>query len=84
MRTITFDTKVHDGVIKIPARYKNLETKEIEVTLVLREPGTEKAKKTEKKVKSARGILSKYKNPALIPREKQAWEQAVKEKYDHR
>ncbi len=81
MRTITFDTQVHDGVIKIPARYKHLETKDIEVILVLKDPGNEKTKKT---VKSARGMLSKYKNPGLMAKEKEAWEQAVKEKHDHR
>jgi hypothetical protein len=33
--------------------------------------------------KKARGILHKYKNPALISREKTAWELAVKEKHAH-
>lgn len=80
MKTIRFDTQVHDGIIRLPARYKNLETKKIEVTLVLRESQDKKKEKT----KRARGLLSKYKNPALIPKEKEAWEMAVKDKHDHR
>jgi hypothetical protein len=33
--------------------------------------------------KSLRGCLHQYANPALIEREQEAWEDAVKEKYDH-
>jgi len=33
--------------------------------------------------KSLRGCLHAYANPALIAREKEAWEDAVSEKYGH-
>lgn len=82
MRTVTFDSRIHDGVIKIPDRYKNLETQNIKVTLVIKETGT--VKKDSMKGRNARGILSKYNNPALIPKEKTAWELAIKDKYAHR
>lgn len=32
-------------------------------------------------IKALRGSLSKYANPDLIPKEKEAWGEAVKEKY---
>lgn len=35
-------------------------------------------------IKSLRGSLAKYANPNLIDKEKDAWEMAVKEKYDIR
>jgi hypothetical protein len=85
MRTVTFNTQVHDGVIEVPDKYKNLETRNIEVILIVKNPdaddGTKGASKTSR---NAKGILRKYKNPALIPKEKTAWEMAVKEKHAHR
>lgn len=35
-------------------------------------------------IKALRGSLAKYANPNLIDKEKDAWEMAVKEKYDIR
>jgi hypothetical protein len=84
MRTVTFDTQIHNGVIKIPNRYKNLETEKIEVILIIKNPEVGTEKSTSKPGKKARGILRKYKNPALISKEKTAWEIAVKEKHAHR
>lgn len=37
---------------------------------------------TETKKNTARGMLKKYANPALIEKEKDAWELAVKEKHN--
>ena len=84
MRTVTFNTQVHDGIIKIPERYKNLETQNIEVILIVKNPDFDHTKSTSKPGKKAKGILRKYKNPALFSKEKTAWEMAVKEKYAHR
>jgi hypothetical protein len=84
MRTVTFKTEVHDGIIKIPDRYKNLETQNIEVLLIVKNPEVDTTKSTSKPGKKARGILHKYKNPTLISKEKNAWEMAVKEKHAHR
>jgi hypothetical protein len=84
MRTVTFDTQVHNGVIKIPNRYRNLESENIEVILIIKNPEVETEKSTSKPGRKARGILRKYKNPNLISKEKIAWEMAVKEKHAHR
>lgn len=84
MRTVTFNTVVHDGIIKIPHRYKKIEAQNIEVTLILKNPRVGGTKSPSKPGEKVRGILNKYKNPALISKEKIAWEMAVKEKHDHR
>jgi hypothetical protein len=83
MRSVTFKTKIHDGLIKIPDRYKNLETQDIEVILIAANPEVEILKNTTTPGKKAKGILHKYANPALSSQEKTAWEMAVKEKYAH-
>jgi len=85
MRTVTFETQVHDGIIQIPARYSNFDTQNIEVILIAkRVHGIDTAKSASKPGNMARGILRKYKNPALISKEKFAWEMAAKEKHAHR
>jgi len=81
MRTVTFNTKVRDGQIKIPDRYKNLETQNIEVILVLKDTPAENTERDFVTGNKARGILRDYRNPMLIKNEKAAWELAVKEKY---
>jgi len=84
MRTVTFNTQVHDGVIKIPDRYKSLDAQNIEVILIVKNPEVDTKNPSPKPGKKAKGILRKYKNPALISKEKNAWEMAVKEKHAHR
>lgn len=85
MRTVTFETQVRDGIIKIPARYSNFDAQNIEVILIAKRiPRVDIAKSVSKRGNMARGILHKYKNPALISKEKFAWEMAVKEKHAHR
>jgi hypothetical protein len=85
MRTVTFETKVHDGVIKIPARYSNFDTQNIEVILIAKRVSrVDTAKSVSKAGNMARGILRKYKNPTLISKEKFAWEMVVKEKHAYR
>jgi hypothetical protein len=84
MRTVTFNTQVHDGIIKIPDRYKSLNTQNIEVILIVKNPEVDTTKRNSKPGKKVKGILSKYKNPSLISKEKNAWEMAVKEKHAHR
>jgi hypothetical protein len=82
MRTITFNSEVQNGIIKLPEEYKSLETDKIEVILIVKDPSKKNAKRSKGK-KTAKGILSKYSNPQLIKKEKSAWEIAVKEKYAH-
>ncbi len=88
IKTVTFHTQPHEGIIKIPERYRHLEAEDVEVTITLKPssppPSPENSKKPDKPSQNARGILNKYKNPSLIPEEKKAWEKAVKEKYANR
>lgn len=84
MRTVTFDTQVHDGLIKIPERYKNLEDRDIEVILIVKDSMGDMSVRTPKTARRAKGILSKQKKPDLISKEKSAWEMVVKEKHAHR
>ncbi|HLP44496.1 MAG TPA: hypothetical protein VK186_15605 [Candidatus Deferrimicrobium sp.] len=85
MRTVTFETQIHDGIIKIPAKYSNFDTQNIKVILIAKSiPRVDAVKRASKTGNTARGILQKYKNPALISKEKLAWEMAVKEKHAHR
>lgn len=84
MRTVTFNTQVHEGVIRVPERYRNLEARNIEVILVVKNSEVEDTKGISRPSRAAKGILRKYKNPTLILKEKTAWEMAVKEKHAHR
>ena len=71
MKTITFNAHVHEGSIKIPEKYHDLETKDIEVILIVKDL-RENDGLTPAPSKSAKGILKKYNNPLLIPAEKTA------------
>jgi len=48
--------------------------------LIVKNPAADGTKGASKPPRHAKGILRKYKNPALISKEKTAWEMAVKEK----
>jgi hypothetical protein len=82
MRTITFNSEIQNGIIKLPDEYKSLEKNKIEVILIVKDP-LKKETKISKGEKKAKGILSKYSNAELMKKEKSAWEIAVKEKYAH-
>jgi len=62
-------------VIALPDYMKN---QKVEVIVLSISPET-----TRKPVKSMKGFLREYANPALIEKEKDAWGIAVKEKYGH-
>ncbi len=82
MKTITFNAHVHEGSIKIPEKYHDLETRDIEVILIVKDSHGED-RPVSPPAESAKGILQKYKNPLLIPKEKTAWLEAVSEKHDN-
>ena len=84
MRTVTFNTQVHEGVIRVPERYRNLESRNIEVILVVKNSEFEDTKNVSRPSSTAKGILRNYKNPTLILKEKTAWEMVIKEKHAHR
>jgi len=80
MRTITFEAEVHGGIIKIPEQYENLGIDRIGVTLFVKEPEIDSVIGSKSRTR-ARGILTKYKNPALRRMEKSAWGMAIKDKH---
>ncbi len=82
MESITFNSQIRGGMIKVPEQYRNLETENIEVILILKNQSPHNPENDSKSKKEARGILGKYMNPSLISDEKSAWELTAKEKYD--
>jgi hypothetical protein len=71
------DSELIGSVIALPGSFRH---KKVEV-LVL--PFRERTETLAPK-KSCFGALSKYANPSLIDREKDAWAEATAEKYAHR
>jgi hypothetical protein len=57
-----------------------LRNRQVEIIVLPLDEGKGK-KLSGTKAANAFGILSKYKNPALIPNEKDAWLEAVEDKY---
>lgn len=74
IRTIQTVTEGHINV-NLPKQFWG---QQVEV-IVLATPGQE----VHISPKSLRGCLHHYANPAFIEREHEAWQNAVKEKYDH-
>jgi hypothetical protein len=74
------NSDVLSGIIDIPVSMKN---KKVEI-LVFSLDDTAEEEPLKPKAKSARGVLSKYKNPELIDKESTAWEMAMGEKHENR
>ena len=64
-------------IIDLP---ENLKHKQVEIIVL---PVDENEMKTGSAAKSAKGFLSKYKNPSLVNEEGEAWGKAMVEKYEH-
>ncbi len=80
IRTVTFDTVIDNGIIVIPEKFGDFRVRKpikVRVTMEAGEATTTAPSTPE----SVRGILAKYKNPALIEKETAAWEMAVMEKH---
>ena len=80
MYAVEFDTKIDNGTLVIPKRYKELsQIKEVHVIIMVSD-NDYMANTTYKKNKSFSGALKKYANPSLIDNEKDiAWSRATKE-----
>lgn len=65
------------AIFELPASLRN---RNVEVIIL----PTDNGKSEKPRRKSAKGCLSKYANPALIPSEKDAWAKAAEEKYADR
>ncbi len=82
MEAIKLTQKIHSQTLKI-RELEAFQGRTVEVIIIAldRPPDSRSPRETEKK---AGGMLSKYKNTALIEQESTAWELAVQEKYAHR
>ena len=77
MEKIEFVSKPVNGVITLPKKALFLNNKEIKVSVELK---TRESK--DEIIKRIRGSLHKYADKKLRAKEKTAWEEAVKEKYE--
>lgn len=69
-----------DGVAIRPLEKMSVKPNQ-RVIITIMDEFVESAKTSDKK--GVRGILAQYANPALVEKEKGAWERAVVEKYDN-
>lgn len=78
MEAIRETQTVKDGqvLVHLPRQFWG---KQVEIIVRPAPPEQPTARKT-----SLRGCLHQYANSALISRESEAWQEAVREKYDHR
>lgn len=79
MTRVSFVTKSEDGIIRIPKKFKKFNTKKLKVQIELDE-----IEKTKHDTVNVKGALGRFKNSVLIKNEKNAWKEAVKEKYENR
>ena len=81
MYAVEFHTKITDGKIDIPDEYLQGLSSDVKIIILCDNPVTISKKAIPYKSKSIKGIISQYANPELIPLEKEAWGEAVKEKH---
>ena len=73
----TVNSDMLSSLFDLPASLRN---RDVEVIIL----PFDTENKVKPKLKSAKGCLKKYANPALLPQEKNAWAQSVEERYaDH-
>jgi len=79
MYAVEFRANVTDGKIDIPGEYLQNLSSDVKIIILCENPIATPEKTTPRK--SIKGIISNYANQELIPLEKEAWGEAVKEKY---
>ncbi|MCL2528201.1 MAG: hypothetical protein FWE42_07245 [Defluviitaleaceae bacterium] len=79
MRAVEFQTRIDDGKINIPDEYLHEISSDVKIIILYENPTAAPKKNTLNK--SIKGIISQYANPELMPIEKEAWGEAVKEKH---
>jgi len=82
MYAVEFYTKIADGKIEVPKEYLQGLSSDVKIIILCENPVVISEKSIPHKSKSIKGIISRYANPELIHLEKEAWGEAVKEKYD--
>jgi hypothetical protein len=81
MYAVEFRAKITDGKINVPGEYLKGLSSDVKIIILCENPVTIPEKAVPRKSKSIKGIISQYANPELIPFEKEAWGEAVKEKH---
>jgi len=83
MNAVEFNAKVADGKIEVPMEYLHDIHPDVKIIMLYESTSAPMAKQKNpsRKNKSIKGIISHYANPDLIPLEKDAWGEAVKDKY---
>ena len=84
MQAVEFTAKISDGKIEVPAEYRRALISDVKIIMLYESPPSVHSQQvdTAHKNKSIKGIISQYASPELIPLEKEAWGEAVKEKHD--
>ncbi|MBS3771494.1 MAG: hypothetical protein KGY69_14690 [Bacteroidales bacterium] len=82
MASIRIKKKITSSTINIK-ELKKFIGKEVEI-FIKEDKGQSKNQNRGKKSKNASAMLEKYKNTNLVDKEKQAWSQAIKDKYANR
>ena len=83
MQAIEFNAKISDGKIEVPMEHLQTLVSDVKIIMLYESPSNSKDKQNDAahKGKSIKGIISHYANPKLVPLEKEAWGEAVKEKH---
>jgi hypothetical protein len=79
MASIKIKKKITSSTINIK-ELKKFIGKEVEI-IIKEDKGQSKNQNRDKASKNASAMLEKYKNTNLVDKEKQAWSQAIKDKY---
>ena len=81
MHAVEFHTKITDGKIDIPTEYLQDISSDVKIIILYENPITISEKVLHRGANSIKGIINKYANPELMSIEKEAWGEAVKDKY---
>jgi len=80
MYAVEFRTKTADGKIDVPKEYLEGLSSDVKIIILCENPVTTTPENPIPR-KNIKGIIRQYANPELIPLEKEAWGEAVKEKH---
>ena len=81
MHAVEFRTKITDGKIDIPSEYLQGLSSDVKIIILCDSFAAAPERSISQKSKSIKGIINHYAKSDLIPREKEAWGEAVKEKH---
>jgi len=82
MNAVEFRTTITNGKIDVPSQYLQGISSDVKIIILYDNTAPALEKPVAYRSKSIKGVLNKYANPELIPLEKEAWGEAVKDKHD--